>query len=81
MLAPLPRNPAGPGTVPEISPVPGSTDRHAGSPVAVQLRACPVPESVACTCRLAAAPTVPVWLPGLVTVTVFPPPEPEAPAT
>ena len=36
----------------------------------------PEAESLALTCRLAAVPTVPVWLPGLVTVTVLPPPLP-----
>ncbi len=33
----------------------------------------PEAESVAWICRLTAVPTVPVWLPGLVTVTVLPP--------
>ena len=32
----------------------------------------PEAESVALICRLTAVPTVPVWLPGLVTVTVLP---------
>jgi len=32
----------------------------------------PEAESVALTCRLAGVPTVPAWLPGLVTVTVLP---------
>ncbi len=35
----------------------------------------PEAESVAWICRLTAVPTVPVWLPGLVTVTVLPVPE------
>jgi hypothetical protein len=33
-----------------------------------------VAESVAWICTLSAVPTVPVWLPGLVTVTVLPVP-------
>ena len=36
----------------------------------------PEAESLALTCSLAAVPTVPVWLPGLVSVTVLPPPLP-----
>ena len=36
------------------------------------MRVWPVAESVAWICTLAAVPTVPVWLPGLVTVTVLP---------
>src|SRR5215469_1075904 len=59
--------------VPEIRPVAELIDSPAGSPVAVKLRVCPEAESVAWICRLAAVPTVPVWLPGLVTVTVLPP--------
>jgi len=39
---------------------------------ALPLRVCPEAESEAWICTLAAVPTVPVWLPGLVTVTVFP---------
>src|ERR1022692_3377960 len=51
-------------------------DSPAGSPVAVSVRVWPGAESVAVICRLAAVPTVEVWLPGLVTVTVLPPPPP-----
>jgi hypothetical protein len=36
----------------------------------------PVAESLAWICKLAAVPTVPLWLPGLVTVTVLPLPPP-----
>ena len=36
------------------------------------MRVWPDAESVAWICTLAAVPTVPVWLPGLVTVTVLP---------
>jgi hypothetical protein len=57
--------------VPEISPVEELIDRPAGRPVAEYVRVCPEAESEAETCKLAAVPTVPVWLPGLVTVTVF----------
>jgi hypothetical protein len=39
--------------------------------VAEYVRVCPEAESEAETCKLAAVPTVPVWLPGFVTVTVF----------
>src|SRR5580658_4976047 len=48
------------------------TDRPAGSPVADQVRVWPLAESVPDSCRLTVAPTVVVWLPGLVTVTVLP---------
>ncbi len=37
------------------------------------MRVCPDAESEALIWRLTAVPTVPVWLPGLVTVTVLPP--------
>src|ERR1700722_12150496 len=57
--------------VPEIRPV-ELIDRPAGSPLAVKVSVWPDAESVAPTCRLTAVPTVPVWLPGLVTVTVLP---------
>src|ERR1035438_3886455 len=59
--------------VPEIRPE-ELMDSPAGSPVAVSVRVWPDAESVAVICRLAAVPTVEVWLPGLVTVTVLPPP-------
>ena len=36
------------------------------------MRVWPEAESVALICRLTAVPTVPVWLPGLVTVTLLP---------
>src|SRR5215471_7180314 len=62
--------------VPEISPVEELMDRPAGSPVAPYVSVCPDAESLARICRLTAVPTVEVWLPGLVTVTVFPEPEP-----
>jgi hypothetical protein len=39
--------------------------------VAEKASVCPEAESVPLTCRLAAVPTVPVWLPGLLTVTVL----------
>ena len=58
--------------VPEIRPLLELMDRPAGSPVALQVRLWVDCESVACICRLAAVPAVPVWLPGLVTVTVLP---------
>ena len=57
--------------VPEIRPE-ELIDRPAGSPLAVKVSVWPDAESVAPTCRLTAVPTVPVWLPGLVTVTVLP---------
>src|ERR1017187_5033213 len=61
--------------VPEIRPE-ELMDSPAGSPVAVSVRVWPDAESVALICRLTAVPTVEVWLPGLVTVTVLPPPLP-----
>src|SRR3984957_1846170 len=57
--------------VPEIRPD-ELIDRPAGSPVAEKASVCPEAESVPLTLRLAAVPTVPVWLPGLLTVTVLP---------
>src|SRR3984957_390055 len=57
--------------VPEIRPA-ELIDRPAGSPLAVKVSVWPDAESVAPSCRLTAVPTVPVWLPGLVTVTVLP---------
>ena len=45
----------------------------AGRPVAEKVSVCPDCESVAETCKLVAVPTVPVCVPGLVTVTVLPP--------
>src|SRR6266568_3755953 len=50
-------------------------DKPVGRPVALYVNAAPA-ESVAWICRLVAVPTVPDWLPGLVTVTVLPPPPP-----
>jgi hypothetical protein len=64
--------------VPEIRPD-ELMDSPAGSPVAVSVSVWPDAESVALTCRLTAVPTVEVWLPGLVTVTVLPPPLPAGP--
>src|SRR5258708_22027482 len=49
-------------------------DRPAGRPVAEKVRVWPEAESLALTCKLTAVPTVPDWLPGLLTVTVLPPP-------
>src|ERR1700727_401557 len=46
-------------------------DRPAGSPLAEKVRVWPEAESVPWTCRLAAVPAVPVWLPGLLTLTVL----------
>src|SRR5579872_7072934 len=60
--------------VPVISPVLALIDSPAGRPVADQVSVWPDWESVACIWRLTGVPTVPVWLPGLVTVTVLPPP-------
>jgi hypothetical protein len=57
--------------VPEISPVEELIDSPAGRPVAEYVSVCPDAESDAETCKLAAVPTVPVRLPGFVTVTVF----------
>ena len=48
-------------------------DSPAGRPVALKVSVWPDAESVALICRLTAVPTVEVWLPGLVTVTVLPP--------
>ena len=58
--------------VPEIRPVVELIDRPAGRPVALYVSVWPDAESVAAICRLAALPTVPAWLPGLVTVTTLP---------
>src|SRR5579859_1371784 len=58
--------------VPEIRPLLELMDRPAGRPLALQVKVWPDCESVACICRLTAVPTVPVWLPGLDTVTVLP---------
>src|SRR6185437_2426334 len=60
--------------VPEIKPVEELIDRPAGRPLALYGSVWLDAESVAWICRLAAAPTVVLWLPGLVTVTVFPVP-------
>src|SRR3954464_14750882 len=57
--------------VPEIRPVEALIESPVGRPVALYVSAAP-PESVALICRLFAVPTVPAWLPGLVTVTVLP---------
>jgi hypothetical protein len=58
--------------VPEIRPD-ELIDNPAGKPDAEYVKVCPAAESVACTCSpLIAVPTVPLWLPGLVTVTVLP---------
>src|ERR1700722_12079458 len=46
-------------------------DRPAGSPLAEKASVWPEAESVPWTCGLAAVPAVPVWLPGLATVTVL----------
>src|SRR5581483_444668 len=62
--------------VPEINPDEALIDSPAGNPVALYVSVWPDAESVAETCRLAAVPTVEVWLPGFVTVTVLPPPLP-----
>src|SRR5260221_9195259 len=51
-------------------------DSPAGRPVALKVRVWPAAESLAFTCRLAAVPTVELWLPGLVTLTALPPPPP-----
>src|SRR6185437_3046458 len=53
--------------VPEIRPVEELIDRPVGRPVADQVYGAVPP--LADICRLLAVPTVPVWLPGLVTVT------------
>src|SRR5690242_3777868 len=57
--------------VPEINPVLALIASPAGSPVAEYDSVWPAAESVAWICRLAGVPTVPDWLPGLVTVTVL----------
>src|SRR5215469_15354344 len=59
--------------VPEIRPLDELIDRPAGRPEADQVKDCPDAESLALICRLTAVPTVPVWLPGLFTVTVLAP--------
>src|SRR5436190_10853156 len=52
------------------------TDSPAGRPVAAKVSVSPAAESVAWSCTpVMAVPTVPVWLPGFVTVTVLPGPE------
>jgi hypothetical protein len=61
--------------VPVISPD-ELMDRPAGRPVAEYVSVWPEAESVALICLLTAVPTVEAWLPGLVTVTVLPPPPP-----
>src|SRR5947207_8371297 len=49
------------------------TDSPAGRPVAAKVSVSPAAESVAWSCTpVMAVPTVPVWLPGFVTVTVLP---------
>src|SRR4051794_20659677 len=58
--------------VPEITPVEALIARPAGRPVADQLYGVTPPE--ADMVRLVAVPTVPVWVPGFVTVTLPPPP-------
>jgi hypothetical protein len=61
--------------VPEISPLDASIVNPAGRPLAAYVS---VPPSLsdAWTWRLTAVPTVVLWLPGFVTVTVGPPPPP-----
>src|SRR5689334_14889838 len=61
---------------PVIRPVPELMVRPAGRPVALYVSVWPDAESVACTWTLTPVPTVDDWLPGEVTVTVLPPPEP-----
>lgn len=56
--------------VPVIAPVEALSDRPNGRSVALQVRVLPVAVSDAWTCRVCAVPTVPAWVPGLVTVTV-----------
>ena len=56
--------------VPEIRPE-EEIDSPAGNPVADQVRVWPLAESAPCICKLTGLPTVEVWLPGLVTVTVL----------
>ena len=53
--------------VPEITPVPALIDRPAGRPLAVQVYGAVPP--VALSCTLTGLPTVPDWLPGLLTLT------------
>src|SRR4029079_18391274 len=62
--------------VPLTRPVEALIDRPAGRPVADQVSVWPDCESVPVSCRDAAVPTVPVWLPGLFTDTVLAPPPP-----
>src|SRR5262245_58727711 len=62
--------------VPVIRPVEALIDRPVGRPVADQVNDWPACESVAVICSVLAVPTVPVWLPGLFTVTVLVPPPP-----
>src|ERR1700730_642558 len=57
--------------VPVISPE-ELIDSPAGRPVAVKVSVWPDAESVAVICLLTAVPTVDVWVPGLVTVTMLP---------
>src|SRR5215472_1916417 len=59
--------------VPEMSPE-EEIDSPAGRPLAPKVSVWPDAESVAEICRLTAVPTVEVCPPGLLTVTVFPPP-------
>ena len=58
--------------VPLTRPVEALIDRPAGRPVADQVkRLARRPSRSAVSCRDFAVPTVPVWLPGLFTVTVL----------
>src|SRR5215469_17616099 len=57
--------------VPLITPVEELIDSPVGRPVAVYVRVWPEPESVALIARLTELPSVVVWAPGLVTVTVL----------
>src|ERR1043166_2364066 len=61
--------------VPEMTPA-ALMVRPAGRPVAPYVSVWPDAESVACTVRLTAVPAAVLWFPGLVTVTVLPPPPP-----
>ena len=65
--------------VPEMRPVaePMDKPRQAGNVFSV----CPDAESDADICRLTAVPTEPVWLPGLVTVTILAAAEPTVQVT
>src|SRR6185437_16781244 len=57
--------------VPEIRPL-LEIDRPGGRPVAEKVRVCPPAESLAWTCtEVTGVPTAPLWLPGLVTVTLL----------